>query len=91
MRQTRFGFDPEKARSNLAKHGVSFDEAQTVFENRLYLQAYDHKHSGSEDRWQTVGVSEKSRVLVVVTTERDGELIWIISDRKATPTEKKSY
>jgi len=37
MRQTRFGFDPEKARSNLAKHGVSFDEAQTVFENRLYL------------------------------------------------------
>jgi len=91
MRQTRFGFDPEKARSNLAKHGVSFDEAQTVFENRLYLQAYDHKHSGSEDRWQTVGVSEKSRVLVVVTTERDGELIWIISARKATRTEKKAY
>jgi uncharacterized DUF497 family protein len=87
----KFGWDAVKAASNLRKHGVSFDEAKTVFQNRMYLQDYDTDHSSLEDRWTTIGVSEKSRVLVVMTTERHGNVIWIISARKATRIEAQRY
>ncbi len=84
-------WDAAKAKGNRRKHGVSFDEAKTVFGNDLYLQDYDAEHSDEEDRWRTVGVSEKSRVLVIVTTEHHGDVVWIISARKATRVEAQKY
>jgi uncharacterized DUF497 family protein len=87
----KFGWNAVKAASNLRKHRVSFDEGKTVFQKRMYLQDYDTDHSSLEDRWTTIGVSKKSRLLVVVTTERHGNVIWIISARKATRIEAQRY
>jgi uncharacterized DUF497 family protein len=73
-----FEWDPEKARANLRKHGVSFDEAATVFLDALSLTGDDPDHSVGEERFVTFGLSSIGRLLVVGYTERS-ERIRIIS------------
>jgi uncharacterized protein len=86
-----FEWDPEKASSNLRKHGVSFDEAVTVFVgDPLALTFSDTDHSETEVRSRTYGVSSRGRLLVVVHTERPNKLR-IISARKATRYEQSIY
>lgn len=85
-----FEWDDQKAVSNLSKHGVSFDEAVSVFGDRRALTFTDTDHSELEDRSRTYGVSNKERFLVVVHTERRNG-IRIISARKATRHEKGIY
>ena len=86
----KFEWDDQKAASNLSKHGVSFDEAVTVFGDGRALTFSDTDHSELEDRSRTYGVSNKTRILVVVHTERRNS-IRIISTRKATRYEKSIY
>ena len=85
-----FEWDPEKARSNLLKHDVSFEEAETVFLDPLSLTVPDPKHSDQENRFIITGYSILKRQLVVVHTDR-GVKIRIISARLATPSERKRY
>lgn len=86
----RFEWDDRKAASNLRKHGVSFDEAVSVFADELALTFADTDHFESEVRSRTYGISKKGRLLVVVHTERHGR-VRIISTRKATRNEKSIY
>ena len=85
-----FEWDINKAVSNLLKHGVSFDEACTVFEDTLYVDFYDPDHSYDEHRYIIVGQSAQNRLLIVSYTERD-HVIRLISARKATRKERKTY
>ena len=90
-----FEWDPIKARDNLDKHDGAFDEAATVFRESKALSIFDPDHSETEDRWITMGISEKGRLLIVVHTFReeseDVATIRIISSRKATKQEIKTY
>ena len=85
-----FEWDLSKAKENIKIHGVSFDEASTVFRDTLSLTIYDPQHSDEEDRLILIGSSCKNRLLVIVHTER-GDKIRIISARKATKKERKQY
>ena len=85
-----FEWDDQKAASNLSKHGVSFDEAVSVFGDGRALTFTDTDHSELKDRSRTYGISNKQRLLVVVHTERRNG-IRIISARKATRYEKGIY
>jgi hypothetical protein len=85
-----FEWDPEKAEANLRKHGVSFDEAASVFLDPLALTFSDPAHSRSEDREITIGVSSQSRVVFVAHCER-AENLRIISARTATRREVRDY
>ena len=90
-----FEWDPIKARDNPEKHGVAFDEAATVFKDPNAISIYDPDHSETEDRWVTMGISEKGRLLIVSHTFRkeseDAVAIRIISSRKATGHETALY
>jgi len=86
----RFEWDPEKAAENLANHGVSFEEAATVFRDTLSATGSDPDHSFDEERFITFGVSTAARLLVVAHTDRD-DTIRIISARPVTPRERKIY
>ena len=86
-----FEWDPEKARLNVRKHGVSFEEATTVFHDPLALFKRDEEHSDTEDRWHVLGISARERVLVVVTLEPEEDIVRIISARKATRREVQDY
>jgi uncharacterized DUF497 family protein len=90
-----FEWDPRKAQDNRDKHGITFDEAATVFKDSKALSIFDPDHSDTEDRWITMGISEKGRLLIVIHTfreESDGDItIRIISSRKTTKQETKSY
>jgi len=85
-----FEWDTQKAKSNIEKHGVFFEEASTVFRNTLSLTIDDPLHSTDEVRMVQIGISHKDRFLVVVHTER-GDNIRIISARKATKNERANY
>ena len=85
-----FQWDENKARTNLAKHGVSFEEAATVFGDALSLTIPDRAHSQREDRFIILGSSHTGKLLVVVHTER-GDSIRIISARRASRKERKSH
>ena len=85
-----FGWDLRKAAANLKNHRVSFDEAATVFRDDHSVTGQDPDHSISEYRFVTFGLSAADRVLVVSHTER-GNVIWIISARRATRHERKIY
>jgi uncharacterized protein len=85
-----FEWDPDKALSNLSKHGVSFEEAITVFSDPLSLTIADPIHSIDEDRFIITGHSILARQIVVVHTDHDDK-IRLISARLATPSERKSY
>ncbi len=85
----RFVWDEDKNRSNQRKHGVSFEEASTIFTNFPIEVFYDPDHSITEPRYIAIGVSEKHRFLLVVHCEnRNGAEIRIISARKATRRER---
>lgn len=88
--QTLFEWDRRKAEINLRKHGVSFDEARTVFADPLTITLPDPDHSVDEERYLDIGISDNRRVLVVGYTER-GQHIRLIHARKATPSERKRY
>ena len=85
-----FEWNPQKADRNIEKHGVSFEEASTVFRDPLSLIIDDPLHSTAEVRIVQIGISHKNRYLVVVYTERDDK-IRIISARKATKNERINY
>jgi uncharacterized DUF497 family protein len=86
----RFAFDPKKAAANLKKHGVSFTEAMTVFNDSLAATGPDELHSEDEERLITVGESARQRILFVVHTYHE-YTIRLISARPATASEKKEY
>jgi uncharacterized protein len=86
----RFEWDPRKAEANRRKHGVSFDEAATVFQDEASATGYDPDHSIEERRFVTFGVSSSGRLLVVAHAERD-DAIRIISARPPTRGERKLY
>jgi len=89
----KFEWDPSKATLNQRKHGVSFEEAKSVFYDEFAVQFYDSENSElEEDRFLLLGLSRDSRVLIVCHCERDaGNTIRIISARKATRQERKFY
>lgn len=88
----RFEWNDRKARGNLAKHGVSFEEASTVFDDPRRPQEFDLPHSGDEDCDVAIGFSHRMRLLMVVIYEKheDG-VIRIISARRATRSEGLRY
>jgi uncharacterized DUF497 family protein len=86
----RFEWDPKKARRNITKHGVSFDEAVTAFYDPLSATFDDPDHSDDEQRYITIGFSSRGRLLVIGHTER-GEAVRIISARLATVHERKRH
>jgi uncharacterized DUF497 family protein len=88
--ELRFEWDPRKAARNRAKHGVSFEEASSVFGDPLGWIVDDPRHSRGERRHALLGSSERHRVLTVMFTERE-EVIRVISARKATRQERKNY
>ena len=85
-----FEWDPRKAEINLRKHGVSFTEAGTVFGDDLATTVPDPDHSNDEDRYITIGWSNRRRLLMISHTDR-GNRIRIISARELTKTERKKY
>jgi len=87
----KFEWDHDKAVTNLKKHGVTFDEASTVFADPLAVVFDDEVHSIEETREIIIGHSIASRVLLVSFTERGKDLVRIISARKATPRERKNH
>lgn len=92
MSSLRIEWDAAKARANEAKHGVTFEEAGTVFLDERALLIADPDHSDQEDRFVILGLSSSLRMLVVCHCYRDsGRVIRIISARKATKSESKTY
>jgi uncharacterized DUF497 family protein len=92
MSELRFVWDPVKAAANLRKHGVAFEEAQSVFWDERALFMDDPDHSQAEDRFILLGLSARLRILVVVHCyETDQDTITIISARKATRSERRRY
>ncbi|MFO1269160.1 MAG: BrnT family toxin [Rubrivivax sp.] len=88
----QFEWDPAKASANSRKHEVSFEEAQTVFYDDFAVQFFDDEHSTQEDRFIMLGMSSSARLLIVVHAEHaDGDVVRIISARKATRNEAKFY
>jgi uncharacterized DUF497 family protein len=86
-----FEWDSAKALSNLRKHGVSFDEARTVFLDAYALHVYDGPHSWEEERFIIIGMSLRERILVVVYVERTEDVLRLISARRATARERRDY
>jgi uncharacterized DUF497 family protein len=89
-----FEWDPEKAAANLAKHGVSFGEAATIFADANALDGPDLRHSADEARFLRLGRSALGNVVIVAYTfrsSRNGETIRIISARKASRKERAAY
>lgn len=88
----RFEWDPVKAAANVRKHKVSFEAAKSVFYDDFALQFFDEQHSSAEDRFLLLGMSSDARLLLVCHCEReDGDVIRIISARKATESEALHY
>ena len=86
----KFEWDPRKARRNLRKHRVDFSEASTVFADALSITIADPDHSEDEERWVTMGLSTRQRLLVVVHID-EGETSRLISARRADPHERRKY
>ncbi len=84
-----FEWDEEKARRNLRRHGISFEEGLTVFEDPLFVPYESEDHSVEEKRYVIIGQSNQNRLLVVACTQR--QRIRIISARKVTPRERRNY
>jgi len=86
----KFEWDPRKATGNLRKHGVTFDEAMTVFADWQSFTIQDPDHSEDEERFIIIGVSSRARILVVSHVER-GQNVRVISARRADARERKKY
>jgi len=91
MSHLEFEWNAVKAASNVKKHGVSFEEARSVFEDEEALLIPDPEHSVGEERFVLLGVSAASRLVVVIHCERGPDVIRIISARKADRTERAAY
>ena len=92
MDHIRFDWDPKKSIANHKKHGISFEEAQTVFVDEKALMIHDPEHSGEEERFILLGLSASIRLMIVCHCYRERDaVIRIISARKATRTEQKRY
>jgi len=93
--QYNFEWEPVKAQANVRKHGVSFEEASSVFKDPMALTVFDEDHSSDEDRWITLGSANSKCYVVVVHTYRDeagaAVTIRMISARLATKHEIKQY
>lgn len=88
----KFEWDAIKAASNEKKHGVSFEEARSVFYDEFAVQFFNNDNSEAEDRFLMLGFSDKARLLIICHCERgQGDTIRIISARKATKGESKHY
>ena len=88
----KFEWDPAEASANSKKHGISFEEAQSVFYDEFAVQFFDEDHSLDEDRFLLLGMSAGARLLLVCHCERNaGHIIRIISARKATKRESAFY
>jgi len=88
----KFEWDSAKATANIKKHGVSFEEAQSVFYDEFAVQFFDEEHSTSEERFLLLGMSTGRRLLLICHCEREaGNTIRIISARKATKIENTFY
>jgi uncharacterized DUF497 family protein len=85
-----FEWDSKKERANRRKHGISFDEARTIFSDPQELLIADPEHSEDEERLISVGISNRKRILLVVYTEK-GDRIRLISARRAAPREQEQY
>ena len=90
MKNSEFEWDDEKASKNIKKHGVSFEEAATIFNDPRIATISDPDHSETEERFVSLGTSFIQRLLSVIHTERS-ERIRLISARKATKAERKYY
>jgi uncharacterized DUF497 family protein len=86
----QFEWNPEKAKINLQKHQVDFDEANTIFDDPQFITFLDEEHSADEERYITIGLSNKNRLLMVAHADRNDH-IRIISARKVTKNEEKFY
>ena len=92
MEKLKFEWDKKKNKINTKKHGVSFDEAQTVFYDEYAIQFFDPEYSESEDRFLLLGTSFKLKTIVVCHCFRQEEtIIRIISARKADRDEEQAY
>jgi uncharacterized DUF497 family protein len=92
MKPIKFSWDGRKNKANQSKHRVSFDEAQTIFFDGNAIEFFDPDHSRDEDRFLMLGLSYRLRLLVVsYCLYKDGSEIRIISARKATKKEQKTY
>ncbi|HJP30667.1 MAG: BrnT family toxin [Candidatus Latescibacteria bacterium] len=92
MDEIRFEWDAAKNRENLRKHGVSFDEARSVFHDPQAVEFFDFEHAEGEDRLLLLGVSARLRILLVCHCIREsGNVIRLISARKATRSEQRNY
>ena len=92
MKAIHFKWDNTKSVANEKKHGISFQEASTVFSDELAIEFYDNKHSDWEDRFLLLGLSNRLNILLVCYCYRETErVIRIISARKATKNESKYY
>jgi len=92
MALLRFEWEPRKATANLKKHGISFEEAKSVFYDESAKLISDPDHSEDEDRFILLGVSHSLRMILVCHCYRsEGNVVRIISARKATPKESKAY
>ena len=89
-----FEWDPSKAKTNLLKHGISFEQAATVFLDPNMLSIFDEDHSIDEDRWITIGLSQQGILLIVCHIFRESTqriLVRIFSARKASRKESMAY
>jgi len=86
----RFEWDSKKALSNRRRHGITFEEASTIFGDPLSITVHDPAHSIGEDRFITIGTSVNNKLIVVVHTDRN-DIIRIIGARKATRNERRQY
>ncbi len=92
MVDLKFTWDPKKASSNLKRHGISFDEARSVFLDEYAIEYFDETHSEEEDRFLLLGLSALARLLLICHCYRESErTIRIISARKATKSESEHY
>jgi len=90
MTKPHFEWDIHKAARNLQKHQVSFEEATTAFDDPMFITFVDEEHSDHEERYITIGLSNRGRLLVIAHTDRQGR-IRIISARRATGREARFY
>mgnify|MGYP000004306453 FL=1 len=88
----KFEWDTAKAVTNIKKHGVSFEEAKSVFFDEFAVQFFDQNNTDTEDRFLMLGMSNETNLLLICHCERDdGNAIRVISARKATKNESKNY
>ena len=90
-----FEWDPTKAKKNLSKHKISFEDAASIFKDKNSISMFDESHSENEERWATIGLDARTRTLVVIHTyislDNDTYNLRMISARKATKNEIKFY